>query len=172
MIEQLPKSTLNWYAINTRPRFEKKVQQHLVQQNYISYLPLVTTIKQWSDRKKKVLTPLIPSYIFIKADEVDLKETLQIPGVVSFLKYLGKTAKVKNQEIENLKILLQDTKNISFIKNAHLEKGKMVMVENGVFKGLVAECVQFNGKHRVIVRINGLENNIEVNIPLSFVSKI
>ena len=53
----------NWYAIYTMPRAEKKVYERLVDIGVTSYLPLVTTIRIWSDRKKKVTSPLISSYV-------------------------------------------------------------------------------------------------------------
>ncbi len=134
-------------------------------------MPLVTTIRQWSDRKKKVQLPLISSYVFVKTEEGNLKNILPINGVVRILKHLGKPAIIRDYEIDNLKILLSDTDKISFIENLNLKKGDSIIVEKGVFKGLIAECIQLNGKHRVIVRIEGIENIIEVNIPLSYIKK-
>ena len=46
-----------------------------------------------------------------------------------------------------------------------------MIVENGVFKGLVAEWLTVKGKHRVIVRIEALSDIIEVNIPVSYIKK-
>ncbi len=161
----------NWYAIYTRPRSEKKVHELLTLYHFNSYLPLITTIRQWSDRKKKVQLPLIPSYIFVKIEEKNLNDILPINGVVRVLKHLGKPAKIQDYEIENLKILLSDTDNINFIETVNLKKGDSIIVEKGVFKGLIAECIKLNGKHRVIVRIEGIKNIIEVNIPLSYVKK-
>jgi transcription antitermination factor NusG len=161
----------NWYAAYTRPRSEKKVYELLTQYNFDSYLPLVTTIRQWSDRKKKVQLPLISSYVFVKTEEGNLKNILPINGVVRILKHLGKPAIIRDYEIDNLKILLSDTGKITFIENINLKKGDSIIVEKGVFKGLIAECIKLNGKHRVIVRIEGIENIIEVNIPLSHIKK-
>ena len=165
------KNQEKWYAIYTRPRSEKKVHESLTQQGFHSYLPLTTTVRQWSDRKKKVQLPLISSYVFVKTTENNLNNTLPIQGVVRVLKHLGKPAIIKEYEIENLRILLEDTDNIIFIKDTHLKKGDSVFVEKGVFKGLIAECSEFNGKHRVIVRIEALGDLIEVNIPLSHIKK-
>src|SRR5690606_42136866 len=61
---------------------------------------LVTTLKIWSDRKKKVQTPLIPSFVFVKTTPTELFNTLSIPGTASVLRYLGKPAIVRNEEIE------------------------------------------------------------------------
>ena len=165
------KADINWYAIYTRPRSEKKVHNLLIENGYNAYLPLMTTVRQWSDRKKKVQIPLISSYVFVKTDESNLKNILPINGVVRVLKHLGKPAIIKDYEIENLRILLEDTENINFIRDTHLKKGDSIIVEKGVFKGLIAECIELNGKHRVIVRIDALGDLIEVNIPLSYIKK-
>ena len=160
-----------WFAIYTRPRSEKKVHNLLIENGYNAYLPLMTTIRQWSDRKKKVQLPLISSYVFVNTKESDLKNILPVNGVVRVLKHLGKPAIIKDYEIENLRILLEDTDNITFIRDTHLKKGDSIIVEKGVFKGLIAECCELKGKHRVIVRIEALGDLIEVNIPLSHIRK-
>jgi len=160
---------IKWYAIYTRPRAEKKVHGLLIQNGFTTYLPLMTTVRQWSDRKKKVQLPLISSYVFVRTKESDLKNILPINGVVRVLKHLGKPGIIKDYEIENLRILLEDPDKITFIRDTHFRKGDSIIVEKGVFKGLVAECFEFNGKHRMIVRIEALGDLIEVNIPLSHI---
>ena len=166
------KADINWYAIYTRPRSEKKVYELLTKNGINCYLPLITTVRQWSDRKKKVQLPLISSYVFVRSKVIDLKNILPFNGVVRVLKHLGKPAIIKDYEIENIKILLEDSDKIKFVRDIHLQKGDSIVVKNGVFKGLIAECIEFNGKHRVIVRIEALGDLIEVNIPLSYVKKI
>jgi len=166
-----PQTSLKWYAIYTRPRSEKKVQKLLIEHGFNVYLPLITTVRQWSDRKKKVQLPLISSYVFVQIKESELNDILPYAGVVRILKHLGKPAIIKDHEIENMKILLQDSDNINLIQDVHLKKGDSIIVEKGVFKGLVAECLTVKGKHRVIVRIEALSDIIEVNIPVSHIKK-
>ena len=95
----------NWYAVFTKPRAEKKVVERLEEGDIEVFLPLVKTLRQWSDRKKYVQLPLIPSYVFVRMNEKDLNKVLPYPGTVAVLKHLGKPAKVKQSEIDNLKIL-------------------------------------------------------------------
>ena len=57
---------LNWYALYTKPRKEQKVAQQLEELGFVVYLPLKVEVKQWSDRKKKVISPLFSSYVFIQ----------------------------------------------------------------------------------------------------------
>ena len=95
----------NWFAIYTKSRSEKKVFERLNDAGHESFLPLITEIRQWSDRKKKVKSPLIKSYVFVKVKKNDLVSIYNIPGVVTVLKHLGVPAIVTEVEINNLKIL-------------------------------------------------------------------
>lgn len=42
-----------WYALYVRSRAEKKVSQELEHIGIEVFLPLITRVRQWSDRKKK-----------------------------------------------------------------------------------------------------------------------
>ena len=97
---------MEWFALYTKPRNEKKVAETLAALGIEVYCPLVTTIKQWSDRKKKVESPLIPSYIFVKIEEANRKDVFQVAGVVQYVFWLGKPAKIQPHEIEALKTQL------------------------------------------------------------------
>ena len=97
---------MEWFALYTKSRNEKRVAENLAALGIEAYCPLVTTIKQWSDRKKKVESPLIPSYVFVKIEEANRKDVFQVAGVVQYVFWLGKPAIIKSQEIEALKTQL------------------------------------------------------------------
>jgi transcriptional antiterminator RfaH len=92
-----------WYVIYTKPRNEKKVTERLQQIGIVVYCPLVTQIKQWSDRKKKIQVPLFNSYLFVNMDEKDREKVFQVSGVVRYLFWLGKPAIVRDEEIDVLR---------------------------------------------------------------------
>ena len=163
----------NWYAIYTMPRAEKKVYERLQENGITSYLPLITTIRIWSDRRKKVTSPLISSYVFVKMEESKLSSLYQIQGVTGILKHLKKPAIIRENEIDNLKILLSDSDNFSIldIDNPIFEKGETVRVIKGPFQGLIAQFYENKGKHRVVVSIDSITTGFEVNVPSSFLEK-
>jgi len=162
----------NWYAIFTKPRSEKKVHQRMLDENIDAFLPMVKTVRQWSDRKKTIEVPLISSYIFVNMPEKDLYKTLPIQGTVNVLKHLGKPAKIKNVEIENLRILSGSGENHQISSGINVTSGDDVEVINGPFMGLIATCLREGKNHRVIVKIDSLGSCFNVNIPLSFLRKI
>ena len=98
-----------WNVIYTKARNEKKVASQLEKSGFEVYCPIVTQIKQWSDRKKKVETPLIPSYVFVNVEEKNRDDVFEVHGVVRYLFWLGKPAIVKNEEILALQEGLKET---------------------------------------------------------------
>jgi transcriptional antiterminator NusG len=164
-------SERNWYALYTMPRAEKKVEQRLQQKNIEVYLPLIDSVRIWTDRKKKIQSPLIPSFIFIYATDEEIIESLKSEGVINIVRYLKKPAKIKDYEINNLKILLKEPNFVDIHEPIDISNGEDVEVIRGVFIGLLAKCIRKKGKHHVIIEIKALEKKIEVNIPLSFLQK-
>ena len=162
----------NWFAIFTKPRAEKKVHQRMLDQDIKAFLPMIKTVRQWSDRKKTIEVPLISSYIFVLMEEKDLYKTLPIPGTVNVLKHLGKPAKIKTTEIENLRILSGTGENHQIANCINVLSGDDVEVINGPFMGLIARCLREGQNHRVVVKIDSLGSCFNVNIPLSFLRKI
>lgn len=162
----------NWYAIFTKPRSEKKVYQRMLDENIEAFLPLIKTVRQWSDRKKTVEVPLISSYVFVNLPEKELFRTLPIQGTVNVLKHLGKPAKIRAVEIENLRILTGTSDSYEITSCANVSRGDDVEVINGPFMGLIATCVREGKNHRVLVKIDSLGSCFNIDIPMSFLRKI
>ena len=162
----------NWYAIYTRAKAEKKVYEQLNCSGYEAYLPLITTVRQWSDRKKKIKTPLISSYVFIKIEEAKLNHALSVYGAVRVLKYLGKNAIVKDQEIEDLRLLLNSDSNVHLAEKCNLLNGDEVEVIKGPLVGLKARFIKEKNKHKIFINIKALNSYFGAEIPLNFVKKI
>ncbi len=167
-----PENEKNWYAVFTKPRAEKKVYQRMLDYDIDAFLPLVKTVRQWSDRKKTIQVPLISSYIFVHMLEKELNNTLPIQGTVNILKHLGKPAKIRDLEIENLRILSCNSDHQEISNCINVLKGDAVEVVNGPFMGLIATCLKEGTSHRVVVKIDSLGSCFNVNIPMSFLRKI
>lgn len=122
-----------WFALYTRPKNEKKVTEQLVKLGIEVYCPLVTQVKQWSDRKKKVETPLISSYVFINIEEKDRNIVFEAFGVVRYLFWLGKPAIIRDEEIYLLKDSLKEV--ISTFEISEIKPGDMMNISRGPFQG-------------------------------------
>jgi len=107
---------LKWYAVYTRPRWEKKVNNLLLQNGIESYCPLNKIRRKWSDRIKTVEEPLFKSYVFVKIQEEDRTAVRMINGVVNFVYWNGKPAIVKEKEIQTIKRFLDEYENVEAVK--------------------------------------------------------
>lgn len=160
-----------WFVVYTKPRSEKKVSERLQQAGIEMYLPLQKVMRQWSDRKKKVEVPLIPSIIFVCLEKIKLTSVYQINGVTGVLKYLGEPAVVKTSEIFNLRILLQEVFTDE-LQQVDIQAGDLVEVVSGPFKGLQACAVQLQNSMRLIIEIKNMGLGFSVNVPKSYVKPL
>ncbi len=124
---------MNWHVIYTKPKWEKKVAERLTQSGIEVYCPMVTQIKQWSDRKKKVETPLIPSYVFVNIAKKNRNDVFEVHGVVRYLFWLGKPAIVRDEEILTLQESLKET--LSSVEITEYKTGDTINIADGPFKG-------------------------------------
>ena len=144
---------MNWYALYTKPRNEKKVEEQLHKMGLEVFCPKVSVVKQWSDRKKKVSQSLIPSYVFIKIKEQERDLVFSVSGVVRYLFFLGKPAIIKESEINAMKETLNhDFKEVGVMD---LEKGQKFTIEEGNFKGQEATFLEQKG-NKIILRLESL----------------
>lgn len=162
---------MNWFVVYTHPKAEKKVAERLELAGFECYLPLLTEWKQWSDRKKKVQRPLISSVVFVKCSPEKLRDIYTVFGVSRVLRHLGKAAIVQEQEILNLKILLQEAAQPELVET-QVSPGTVVEVVRGPFKGLIGTAVQDINSLRIRIELHHLSLAFGVNVPKSFVKAL
>ena len=136
----------NWYALYTKSRHEKKSQERLENEGFEVFCPMINTIKKWSDRKKKVSIPLIPSYIFIKVEEKNRNKVLADPSILNFVYWLGKPAVIRNEEINRLKGIISKEK-IQEFEIRYLNIGDKINIEKGFLKENEAVIKKQTKKH-------------------------
>jgi transcriptional antiterminator RfaH len=160
-----------WYAIYTNPRAEKQVHTRLLEEEVESFLPLQKTYRQWSDRKKLVEKPLLSSYVFVKVIPKEFPKVYKTNGVVKFVSFEGKPVAIPQKQIDNLKLLINSDAEIE-VTSEKFVKGDNVEVVAGSLIGLTGELINIGKQKRVIIRIDKLEQNIVVTIPVTFLRKI
>lgn len=144
-----------WYVLYTNPRAEKKVATQLSAMGFDVYCPTVIRIQQWSDRKKKVETPLFSSYVFVNIEEHLRDSVFNAKGVVRYLYWLGKPAVVKDDEIAAIKKWLAT--DYSDIEVESLHKGDEIAITDGPFKNHTGIVQEINSNNiRLIVASVGI----------------
>ena len=129
-----------WFVVYTRPQQKLKVAQQLSAMGITNYCPTITLVKQYSDRKKKVIKPLLSSYVMVHLEENNHEKVFSCSGIVRYLFFLGKPAVVPVFEID----LMQDHLNgvYSDIKLATLTVGESHTISKGPFSGVCGKVVQ------------------------------
>jgi len=159
-----------WFAIYTNPRAEKLVHTRLSEEGVESFLPLQKTYRKWSDRKKLVMKPLLSSYVFVKVIPKEFPKVYRTNGVVKFISFEGQPVAIPQKQIDNLRLLINSDAEIE-VTTEKFEQGDQVEVINGSMVGLTGELIKFGGKNRVLVRIDKLDQNIVLTIPVTFLRK-
>lgn len=140
----------NWYVVYTKPKWEKKVAEKLAEAGIECYCPLITQIKQWSDRKKAVEVLLFNSYVFVQLEDGNRNAVFQVSGVVRYLFWLGKPAIVKDGEIEIIKTSLK-APNISDISVTSIQVGDRIKLETGAFSNQDAVVQEISNTYYTLV---------------------
>ncbi len=161
---------LNWYALYTRPRFEKKVVVELHRREIESYLPVQTVVRQWSDRKKKVEEPLFRSYVFVHTTSNDRINSLQIDGVVRMVGFGGKPSIIPDDQIDAIKRFL--TEGYRFELQDYLVQGDRVKVTHGPLMGVHGKLVEIRNERRFVISIEAIRQSIAVEIDPGLLRKI
>src|SRR5690554_3069885 len=162
MIMQAP--NYDWYAIYTKTNCEKKLSENLIREGVECYLPLTKVLRQWSDRKKWIEEPFFRNYLFVKVSRKEFFDVLNIPEVVSYVSFGGIPQKIPAEQIENIKMLINQQEREVIVSREKIEKGQNAEVLAGPFKGMNGEVVRIYGNYRIVIRIDALGCNIYANI--------
>ena len=159
----------NWYAVYTRPRWEKKVASTLSEKGITNYCPLNKVTKQWSDRKKVILEPVFRGYVFVRTSDERKWDLRKVPGILNFVFWLGKPAIIREEEIDTIRKFLNEFSNVT-VEKGNLSVNTKVRIKQGImmnYEGMILEV--FGNK--AIVKIESLDiqlsahfdkNNLEV----------
>lgn len=161
-----------WFVIRTNSRCEKKVNEQLVRLNYKTYLPLQSKIRIWSDRKKKICVPLIPSIIFIQDIDVVKEPLYMLRGFHSILKSNGKIGKVTQAEIDILKKIVDEKLDVQSVDLDKFSVGDNVEILRGPLGGLFGKAVVEKNKFRVLIEIPSIGIGYVVDISKNNIRKI
>ncbi|KAA9036369.1 UpxY family transcription antiterminator [Ginsengibacter hankyongi] len=157
-MEQVKKAideTYAWYAVYTKPRWEKKVAEHLQEKGIEHYCPLNKVTRQWSDRKKVVLEPIFKGYVFVKPRIENKWELRKIPGILNFVFWLGRPAQIKEEEILTIKKFLNEFSNVEVEKKT-LVPNTPVRITQGILMNYEGMVIEVFG-NRAVVKIDSLD---------------
>lgn len=163
-------TTRHWYALYTRPNFEKRVEQELQKMGVQPYLPLRATLRQWSDRKKWIEAPLFSCYVFVKADARERLLALTPDGVVRMLGHHGQPSIIPEFEITAVKNMLAHDFDPEPIPR--VVPGDLLEITSGPLAGMRGVLCSIQGRQRFVIAFEGIGQSVAIKIDLGRVNKI
>lgn len=144
----------NWYALYTKPRWEKKIAAKLQEKGIDSYCPLNKVTRQWSDRRKVVLEPLFKGYVFVQIEDDRKWDVKTVNGVLNYVYWNGRVAKIREEEIETIRKFLNEFSDVE-VQDYKLEVDKKVRIKQGIFMNHEGILVEVSG-NRAKVKIESM----------------
>ena len=151
----MKEKNLHWFAVYTKPRWEKKVAGILDEQGIENYCPLNKVVKQWSDRKKVILEPIFKSYVFVRVPDSEKWDLKSINGILNFVYWLGKPARIRDADIFTIKKFLNEFSDVTVEEAPKLAVNAKVRVRQGALMNYHGILVEMSGT-RAKVRIESM----------------
>lgn len=152
-----------WFAVQTKYRYEKRVAEQLNSKGMEIFLPLRNENHTWSDRQKAVTIPLFPGYAFVRLDGSwdSRRNMLQTAGLIGFVSFGGTPAAVPPTQIEDLRLLLREKVPCSLYP--FMEVGRRVRIKGGCLHGLEGVLAQHD-KHKLVISIDSIQRSLTIAI--------
>jgi transcription antitermination factor NusG len=154
----------SWYAVQTWPRFEKKVTAEFQRKDVEAFLPLLSSKRQWSDRRCVVQLPLFPGYVFVRIAPGPSARTpvLRTSGVAGFVGVRGIGIPIHDSEIDSVRLLLAG--GVAFQQHPFLNVGQRVRVRGGSLDAVEGILLAKNGDLSLVVSIQIIQRSISIRI--------
>jgi transcription antitermination factor NusG len=154
----------HWYAVYTNARHEKVVADHLMSKEIEVFLPTITVVRSWKDRKMKLQTPAFPSYVFTKICVSERGRVISVPGVVRILSFNGLPARLDEAEIENIRLCHR--RGALMESRPLFRVGDRVRVKSGVLEGLEGFVSRCKDDRRLIVPLSHINQSLAVQVDI------
>lgn len=160
-----------WKVLYVASRSEKKVAEKLHELGIESYLPLKTEMRQWSDRKQKIVTPLISGYVFLNINEKFREQVFKVSGVVNYVRSNGNDAIVKDKEIEILKAIEEKGYFAELTRTDDIKKHDLVEIMHGPFKGIKGRVLSVSTHSVFVTQFESIDFELSIQLPKEVVVK-
>jgi transcription antitermination factor NusG len=151
-----------WLAAYTRPRHEHHVARQLGLKGLEYLLPTYERVTRWSDRIKRLTTPLFPGYVFVRISEQERISLLQTTGVVYLVSSAGELAVLDDAEMERLRSCTAQGDQLE--PHPYLKVGRRVRVTHGLFTGWEGTLLEKQNSRRLVVNMDQIMQSFAINL--------
>ena len=149
----------SWIVATYKSNEIKRVESNLLNQNFIYYLPKITTKKINSNPKEELL---FPGYIFVKTSHKNYSSLKYTMGIKNIIKFGDIISCISDKEIDAMKIAEKISKIDPVVSQIHI--GQDVKIAKGSLKGSIVKVCSLPSKERVDVLLSFLGSVRRVSI--------
>ena len=160
-----------WYVFYCASRAEKKAAEALRQKGYEVFLPLQTTVRQWSDRKKKVSEPLFKGYLFVRCTTHQFSAICSVQGIVAPVKIGAEWGRLRDEDQQAIQRFIEEGIFAETVSEK-LVTGDRVTVTQGIFKGLKGHVTHHAGESFFYLSLDTLQLSVKVKLPGEYLHKL
>ena len=176
----------HWYALRTTYGREKKAYDYLTAKGITAFYPTTNVVKLIKGKRKVVTESRLPNIFFAYGTEEQLKEyvfdNVNLPFLRFYYRHIHERNRiiktpliVPDNQMDSLKIICAadaDNTFVSLVKVPKFEKGQLVKVTDGAFKGVTGRVARWQGQQRVGVVVDDLVTVVTAYIPSAFIESI
>jgi len=165
-----------WYAVHTRSRHEDKAFAGLMQKSISAFLPKIEVWSQRKDRRKRILVPLFPGYLFVELLSLDNQAKLDVLKTFGVVRILGKPTgsdpiAVPDDKIDAIRRIVESKTEVQNLSYPHV--GEAARIVDGPFKGIEGTVSRTDfEKDLFVVTIELLQRSVAIKLEGSQIEKI
>jgi transcription termination/antitermination protein NusG len=154
----------SWFAVQTKPRHEKRVARDLEEKGVAAFLPMLSEVHQWSDRKRQVELPLFTTYVFVQisADRSSRVKVLETNGVFCFVGARGIGIAIPDGQIETIQAIVRE--KVPCFPYPFVTVGQKVRIRGGSLDGICGMLSAINNDRSLIVSVDSIQKSLAIRI--------
>ena len=176
----------HWYALRTTYGREKKAYDYMTAKGITAFYPTIDTVKLINGKRKVVTESRLPNIFFAHGTEEQLKlfvyDNVNLPFLRFYYRHVHVGRRIEkipmivpDYQMDSLKIICAsdaDNTIVSLVEVPKFEKGQLVRVTDGAFKGVIGRVARWQGQQRVGVVVDDLVTVVTAYIPSAFIESI
>ncbi len=165
----MPKEkSMPWYAVHTRSRHEDRVCLGLQQKSFHAFLPKLEVWSKRKDRRKKIMLPMFPGYLFVETTALDNEIKLDVLKTFGVVRLLGKSAgsepiPVPDAKIDAIRRIVDSKVEVQQFQYPRV--GEPARIIDGPFKGMEGHVLRTDyEKELFVIEIEILQRSVAIKM--------
>jgi len=149
-----------WWVAHTKARHEKAFARDMENAHAGYFLPLIQRTMVSGGRKRKVMHPLFPSYVFFTGDDDTRYQAMTTNRLCTVIPAEDQARLVR--ELDQLNLALRGEADLDPYPG--LATGRAARVKAGPFRGIEGAIVHWQGQARLLLQVSMLGQGATIEI--------